>query len=196
MENNTNVSSVFERYFNGLAKLGVAEQSVNLLKEKYGEKIKCASIATKKDSGCAYEGSLMNVALKAATNACAINNLLSNEVKVDVKSLSKICFLCMIGASDRLVCQTDKWRQEHLGEMFAYKDNNVAIPTTLHSVAICSECGIGFTSEEIEAMTILDRPADDKQSKYFASLLATIVKSAFEITFAELKTIEKVKAKA
>jgi hypothetical protein len=40
-------------------------------------------------------------------------------------------------------------------------------------------------------MTIIDRPADDKQSKFYSSMLSVIVKSAYEITFAELKTMAK-----
>jgi hypothetical protein len=193
MENNANSVSPAERYFSGLVKFGISEESVSLLREKFGHKIEKASIGTKKDSGCAYEGSLLDVVFKAATNARNINNFLSPSVKVDIKSLFKVCFLAMIGIAERTIPQNDMWRQDHLGEMFVYKEGNVAIPNTWHSMSMCSECGISFSPEEIEAMTIIDRSDDDKQSRYYSSLLSTIVKSAFEITFAEFKALEKKK---
>ena len=72
-----------------------------------------------------------------------------------------------------------------------YKESLPAIGNCLCSVSMCSQCGISLTPEEIEAMTIIDRPADDKQSKFYSSMLSVIVKSAYEITFAELKTMAK-----
>ena len=191
MENSANSISAFDRYFSGLLKFGINEESVNLLKEKYGDKLKKASICTKRDSGCAYEGSLLDVILKASTVACNLNSILSKDVRLDNKVLCKVCFLNMIGMAEVLVPQPDKWRNEHLGEMFMYKEGLPAIGNCLCSVSMCSQCGISLTPEEIEAMTIIDRPADDKQSKFYSSMLSVIVKSAYEITFAELRTMAK-----
>lgn len=189
--NNINNVSTYDRYFNGLIKFGVCEEGVNLLKERYGEQIRKASICTKRESGCAYEGSLLDVALKSATMACNINNMLSKEARVDTKTLCKVCFLNLIGMAEALIPQNDKWRVDHLGEMFTYKNDIASISNSLRSISMCSQCGIGFTPEEIEAMVTLDRPVDDKQGKFYSSLLTTIVKSAYEITFAELKAKAK-----
>ena len=59
----------------------------------------------------------------------------------------------------------------------------------LRSIALCEECDIKLTAEEIEAMTILDRETED-QAKFFASPLAQIVKIANELTFLHLKFIK------
>ena len=95
----------------------------------------------------------------------------------------------MIGMAEIIEPQGDKWRQEHLGEIYRYKDGNPAIPVTMHSIAMCTQCGITFTPEEIEAMTILDRNDDDKQVKFFKSMLSTIVKSAYELAISEAKEL-------
>lgn len=180
----------FDTYFNKLIRFGVNEESVKLLKEKYGNSLKVASIASKSDSGCAYEGSLIEAVVGKVTKyAVFINNQLSENARVDQNTLCKICFLAMIGMAERIVPQTNDWRKNNLGECYTYKDGNAAIPVTLHSVAMCSECGISFTPEEIEAMTILDRKEDDKQAKFFSSVLSQIVKSAYELTFAEYRVL-------
>ena len=49
------------------------------------------------------------------------------------------------------------------------------------------ECGIPLTASEVEAMTIMDKEAEDKQAKYFSSPLATIIKQANELTYLILR---------
>lgn len=185
-------SKWFDTYFKKLVSFGVPEESVNLLKEKYGESLMSASIATKADSGCAYEGSLIEtVVTKVTKYAVLINDQLDERVRVNKNVLCKICFLSLIGMADRVAPQTDEWRKKNLGECYTYKEGNAAIPTTLHSVAMCSGCGISFTPEEMEAMTIIDRKEDDKQAKYYSSMLSQIVKSAYELTFTECRELHK-----
>jgi hypothetical protein len=180
----------YDIYFEKLSKFGVSNESIDALKEKYGEALKKASLGTKEDSGCAYEGSLLEIVVsKVTAYAVFINGKLDKNAQVELSTLGKVCFLAMIGMAEIIEPQGDKWRQEHMGEIYRYKDGNPAIPVTMHSIAMCTQCGITFTPEEIEAMTILDRDNDNKQVKFFKSMLSTIVKSAYELAISEAKEL-------
>lgn len=175
----------FEMYFSKLQSTGVSEESINLLREKYGESLKKATFAIKADSGYAYDGSLLEVVIKKVTSyAIKMNEMLDESIREDKNSIIKVCFLCYISMAERVVPSSDAWRKDKLGEMYTYKNSEGSIGIGLHSVCMATECGITFTPKEIEAMTILDRSDDDRQAKFFSTKLSTIVKSAFELAFA------------
>ena len=50
------------------------------------------------------------------------------------------------------------------------------------------ECGISFDTDEVEAMTSIDRDLSDMQSRFHSSLFSIIIRQANELTYAEFKT--------
>ena len=68
---------------------------------------------------------------------------------------------------------------------FVYKYNNdlPSIRTGLHSLVMCQECGIIFSAEEAEAMTVNDRDLTDDQARWHSSIMATIIRQASELTY-------------
>ena len=51
---------------------------------------------------------------------------------------------------------------------------------------MCQICGINFSTEEAEAMTVNDRDLTDDQARYYSSVMATLVRQANELTYIQI----------
>ena len=173
-----------ELYFRKLEEVGV---ETNLLNKMYGELIMNASFTNSNEFGNAYNGSLVNIVLKILTPyAVRLNELLPEHQRVDKKVLVKICLLHQIAKAVRLVENDNQWEVEKRGLVFKYKEDLPSIRSGLHSVSMCFECGIPLTTEEIEVMTINDRDLSDDQARWHASVMATLVRQANELTYIQI----------
>lgn len=151
--------------------------------DNYGELLKKATYSfSNKESEFCGEGFLLNTILRVLTpNALKINELLPEEKRVDVNSIIKVCLLHQISKSTMVVLNDNKWEIENRGMIYKFLPSNVALKCGMRSVAICIQCGIELTEEELEAMSNLDKE-EDKQMKYYSSPLAIILKQANELT--------------
>jgi hypothetical protein len=161
-----------------LQKLGINTTQLEL---KLGDKLKYATFNITNGG----VGTLLHTIMRTLTpNALKIAELNAPEgFTINNETLIKVCLLSHISKA----------------EMFRPKENNPSqyeyapypypMKMGLRSIALCEECDIKLTAEEIEAMTILDRETED-QAKFFASPLAQIVKIANELTFLHLKFIK------
>ena len=171
-------------FFEKLTKLGV---DVGILNEIYGEKLMNGTFTNSNDYGNAYNGSLLEIVLKVLTPyAVRLNELLQEEQRVDKNTLVKICLLHQIAKAVRMVENDNQWEIEKRGLIFKYKEDLPSIRTGLHSVSMCFECGIPLTTEEIEVMTINDRDLSDDQARWHASVMATLVRQANELTYIQI----------
>lgn len=164
-----------------LEKLGI---DTSILVEKYGELLKKGSFTQTNEFGNAYDGSLIEIVLKVLTPyAVRINELLPEEKRVDKSTLVKLCLLHQIAKAVRLIPNDNQWEVEKRGLVYKYNGDLPSIRTGLHSVSICFECGIPLNTEEIEAMTINDRDLSDDQARWHASIMASIIRQANELTY-------------
>lgn len=172
----------FELYASKLSQLGVDTEQ---LTEKYGALLTEGSFT---NSGAyAYPGSLIEVVLKVLTPyAVRINELLPDSVRVDKDTLVKACLLHHIGKAVRLVKNDNNWEVHNRGLAYKYNKDVPSIRTGLHSVAMCIECGIPLTTDEVEVVTVNDRDLTDNQSRYHSSVMSTIVRQANELTYTQL----------
>ena len=186
--------ATFETYFEKLNLCGVSEEACSTLRERYGDVLYIAGYHTMSDSGLAYEGALIETALKKlASFAVKLNELYPEKIRVDKNSLVKVCLLQHISKALRLVRSKDEWRVSKLGEVYTYTSGMPAIGVGLHSLIMATECGIEFTPFEAEAMTIIDRKDDDAQAKYHSSMFTNIVKQANEMVYVYTSEVQKIK---
>lgn len=178
--------SNLELYLKKLEEVGV---ETSLLNKFYGELIMNGTFTNSNEFGNAYNGSLLKIVLKVLTPyAVRLNELLPEEQRVDKKTLVKICLLHQIAKSVRMVENDNQWEVEKRGLLFKYKEDLPSIRTGLHSVSMCFECGIPLTAEEIEVMTINDRDLSDDQARWHASVMATLVRQANELTYIQINS--------
>ena len=181
---NEKKTSNLELYFKKLEQVGV---ETAILNEKYGSLLMNGTFTNSNEFGNAYEGSLLEIVLKVLTPyAVKLNELLQEEQRVDKRTLVKICLLHQIAKAVRMVENDNQWEVEKRGLTFKYKEDLPSIRTGLHSVSMCFECGIPLTAEEIEVMTINDRDLSDDQARWHASIMATLVRQANELTYIQI----------
>lgn len=170
-----------------LKKLNQFGVNTEHLDSKFGESIKKATYTDKNEHGLAYDGSFIEIILKKLTPyAIKINDLLPQEKQVDKTTLVKICLLHQIAKAIRFVPNDNQWEREKRLMLYKYNVNNPSIRCGLHSVALCIECSISLSTDEIEAMTVNDRDSTDEQARWHSSMLSTIVRQANELTYMDL----------
>lgn len=167
-----------------LKKLSQIGIDTKLLDTNYGEFIKNGTFTSMNDFGNAYNGSLLEIVLKTLTPyAVKINELLPEEKRVDKDVLVKVCLLHQISKSIRMIPNDNAWEVEKRKMTYKYNNELPSIRTGLHSLIMCQECGITFSAEEAEAMTVNDRVLSDEQAKWHSSIMASIVRQASELTY-------------
>lgn len=176
-----------------LKKLNQLEIDTTKLSEEFGELIADATFGTSDANGLAYDGALLEIILyKLTPYAIKINELFPTEIQVDKHSLVKVCLLHQIAKAVRLVRNENEWEVKNRGMIYTYAKNQPSIRTGLHSLVMAQNCGISFTPEEAEAMTVNDREMTDDQARWHSSLMASIVRQASEMVYLEANNTKKV----
>lgn len=150
-----------------------------------------ATYATVQESGCAYEGSLVEMITRIAVIAFNINNQLHEPIRVPVESLIKVCYLHQIAKALMITKNETEWETKK-GKLFTFTKNLPALKTGEYSIFICNEYGIKLTEEEFEAILAIDK-SDDVQVKYYGNLISQILKSSIELACSEKKLLSKIK---
>jgi hypothetical protein len=182
----------YELYLKKLNQIGINTEK---LAEEIGEKLADATFSTNLDNGLAYEGALINTVLyKLTPYAIKLNDLYPTDIQVDKNSLIKVCLLHQIAKAIRLMPNDNDWEVKNRGLIYKYTPNQPSIRTGLHSLVIAQNCGIQFTPEEAEAMTVNDRDLTDDQARWHSSLMASIIRQANEMVYLEANNTPKTKA--
>lgn len=173
----------FKIFITKLEEVGVPTK---VLVEKYGDAIKSATFSHRSEYGLAYDGALLQVILyKLTPYAIKMNELYPESMRVNRNQLIKVCLLHQLAKSVRLTKNSNEWQAKNYGQPYMFSPNQLSIRTGLHSLAMCQECGINFTLEEVEAMTTNDRDATDMQAKWHSSIFASIINNASEMVYLE-----------
>ena len=90
-----------------------------------------------------------------------------------------------IAKAVRLEPNDNQWEIEKRGMVYKYDESQPSIRTGLHSLILAQQCGVTFTPEEAEAMTVNDRDLTDDQARWHSSIFASIVRQANEMVYLE-----------
>ena len=180
----------YELYLKKLNQLGIDTTKLN---DEFGEKLTNATFSINSDNGLAYDGALINTILyKLTPYAIKINELFPKELQVDKNSLIKVCLLHQIAKAVRLEKNDNEWEIEKRKLIYKYTPNQPSIRTGLHSLVMATNCGINFTADEAEAMTVNDRDLSDDQARWHSSIMASIVRQASEMVYLEANNTPKI----
>ncbi len=178
----------YELYLKKLNQIGIDTEK---LADEIGDKLADATFSINSDN-LAYDGALINTVLyKLTPYAIKLNELYPAEIQVDKTSLVKVCLLHHIAKAIRLMPNDNEWEIKNRGLIYKYTPNQPSIRTGLHSLVIAQNCGIQFTAEEAEAMTVNDRDLTDDQARWHSSLMASIIRQANEMVYLEANNIPK-----
>jgi len=186
------MADIAKNYEIFIKKLKQLDIDTDKLEKEYGELIANATFSAHADNGLAYDGSLLHTVLyKLTPYAIKLNELYPADIQVDKNSLIKICLLHQIAKAVRLIKNDNQWEIEKRGLPYKYNPNVPAIRSGLHSLIMATNCGISFTAEEAEAMTVNDRDMTDEQARWHSSLMSSIIRQASEMVYLEANNIKK-----
>ena len=136
-------------------------------------------------TGVAYDGALMFHTLMVWHFANKLLPVYNNIHTVDPKTLAKVIVLHQLGKVGMFIPNTDEWQVKKLGKAFTFAESGVCLKTGERSKMVCSNAGIVFTPEEYEAMTILDKTAEEYEKMTpFRTHLSTLLKMASDMAYA------------
>lgn len=164
-------------------KLGEVGIDSSILFEKYGENLKQGtySISDSETSLCG-DGTLLNTVMRTLTPiAIKLNGILPENKQVDIKSIIKVCLLHQISKSSMYTPNSNTWEVENRKIYYKYSNYQYALKMGMRSIAMCMECNIPLTENELEAISNLDRE-ETSQTKFYSSPLAIILKQACDLT--------------
>ncbi len=157
------------------------------LLEYLGEDLLTAPASTMKSLHNAFPGGLIDHILKTTKYAIGINKLLPTGMDVEAQSIVKVCFLHQIGKTFLYKWCESEWHRNNQGKMYEFNEELTSMKIGERSVYYAMKYGVKLSEEEYQAIVNYDKPEDDKQSKWYGSTLATILKQANELAIIEEK---------
>lgn len=152
---------------------------------------KCPA-APSSDSGVGYEGALMYHTILVYHFAKKVREMLGSIIKIDDKSLAKVVVLHQIGKVGMFTPNPDEWQAKKLGKVYAFVESGVCLKAGERSRMVCANAGIKFTAEEYEAMTIMDKSAEEYENMAkYRTMLSTILRMANDLAY----TLERERTK-
>ncbi len=169
----------YSLFINKLQKLGIETTEIeNNLKNELIN----ATYSNNNFISVSGEGTLLHVVLRILTPLAVKIHEISEE-EINLESLIKVCLLSQI--SKALM-----FKKNEKDNSFSYASFPYAMRMGLRSVAMCQKFNIPLTDEEIEAMTILDGDNEDDYKKFYCSPMATIIRTANDLTNMKIKKIK------
>lgn len=157
------------------------------------EALKNASFSNLRESGSAYEGSLVRNSLRLAKIAVGINKQFPENKQLPNETIYKVSLLSHVSKVLLYEKNNNTWEVENRGMIYKYVNLPGAIRTGERSILIATNAGAKFTAEEFEAMRSYDKADDDDAfAKYFTSQLALIMRQANELlAFMDRQNVQK-----
>lgn len=174
----------YDNFYQYLVKT-VGEESAEYIIDYLGgeERVMSAPFFNLEESGVAYEGAFTRSVIRLIKIAYNINDSLPDDVRVNERSINKVCLLSHISKVLLYEKNDNNWEVTNRG--MVYKFNNElrgALRVGERSALISMNAGVKFTDLEFEAMRIMDKDCnDDNYSRYYSSALSMIVRQANEI---------------
>lgn len=164
--------------------------------DEIGDKIRDASFALQESSGCAYQGSMLDVVLNSlCTLAYHINEnafgddgkgrLKHPRLKTNPKMLMRVLLLQHIAKAEMFIPQPVAWRLKN-GYIYDFNDSlGSCLKCGERSLYMCMKYGIGLSEEEYEAMRVIDKEEDKPNP--FISPLCYMVKAVNQMVSIEYR---------
>jgi hypothetical protein len=143
-----------------------------------------APAAPSADTGVAYEGGLVFHTIMVWHFANKLLPIYKNIAEINAKSLAKVVVLHQLGKIGMFTPNTDDWQVKKLGNVYAFVESGVCLKTGERSKLVCSNAGVTFTPEEYEAMSILDKTAEEYENMAkFRTHLSTVLRMSSDLAF-------------
>lgn len=164
----------FKKYTNALDGLGIDSDA---LYDQLGVDFISAPSKTTNTMYGAFEGGLIDNAMRVTNYSIKLNNALPEQVRLPKRSLILVSMIHSIGLSQMFTPNTSKWHVDKLGKVYEFKDDLISMSAGERSIKLFIDSGNKLTDEEYQAILNYNK-IDDKQSKFFTCNLGIILQSA------------------
>ena len=162
-----------------------ANIDVELTKIVNLDEFKNAPAAPSLDSGVAYDGALMYHTIMVWHFANKLLPIYNSIASINVQSLAKVIALHQLGKVGMFTPNNDEWSVKKLGKAYNFSETGACLKTCERSKMLCGNAGVSFTPEEYEAMTILDKTAEEYENmSKFRTHLSTLLKMSNDMAYA------------
>ena len=162
-----------------------AEINVNLEDIVNVDELMKTPAAPTLDTGLGFEGSLLYHIVRVSWFANKLLPIYNHITPIDNKSLAKVIVLHQLGKVGMFAPNSDDWQVKKLGKVFTFVETGVCLKTGERSKLLCGNAGVTFTPEEYEAMSILDKTAEEYENMAkYRTPLSTILRMANDIAYA------------
>lgn len=187
MINEETVKRNFEKYTEALEKLSIDTES---LYTTLNSNIILAPSSLTTEFYGAFDGGLIDYSMRVANYMVRLNKQFPEDMRLKQDSLLRVALLHAISYSQIMVKNKSDWHRKNLGKEYEFRNDLVSMTTGERSAKIIVDSGIRLTDEEYQAILNYNKE-DDKQSKYYSSLLGYILKMAITMAIEEGKHILK-----
>lgn len=164
-----------------------SESLVNFL----GEDLFTAPASNMESMYNSFPGGLIDHILKVTKYAIYLNDSLPENIRVDKKSIIKVCFLHQIGKTFLYKFCESEWHRNNLGKMYDFNEDLISMKIGERSAYYALSNGVELSEEEYQSIINYDKSEEDKQSKWYGSTLSTLLRQANELSIIECKKISK-----
>lgn len=148
------------------------------------DEFKMAPVAPSIESGLAYDGSLIQHILNVYHYAKALKGVYSGFKDIDNRSLVKVIVFHQLGKVGMFAPNPEEWQVKKQGKVYTFIERGYCLKTGDLSKMICGNAGISFTPEEYEAMSIMDKSAEEYESmNKYRTHLSTLIRMANDMAY-------------
>ena len=173
----------YDNYYKGLEKTIGASLAESVIASVGGsDAVMHAPFFNLEESGVAYDGAYPRSVIRLIKLAYNLNEALPENLRVDERSINKVCLLSHISKVLLYLPNDNSWETTNRGINYKFNDDlKGALRVGERSLLIAMNAGVRFSEEEFEAMRIMDKDSDDNYAKYYSTPLSMIVKQANEM---------------
>jgi hypothetical protein len=135
----------------------------------------------------AYPGGLIDHILKVTKYTLFLNDSLPENIRLKKESIIKVCFLHQIGKTKLFKFCESEWHRKNTGKVYDFNEELISMRVGERSAYYALSYGVELTEEEYQSIINFDKPDDDKQSKWYGSILSTILRQGNELSIIECK---------
>lgn len=150
-----------------------------------------APCSPKKDMNNAFDGGLIAHLLLVTRYAVTINDSIPEPLRVDKKSLVKVCCLHQIGKAKLFKPCESQWHRDNQGKFYEFDNNITPMKVGERSAYYALSHGVELNEAEYSAIVFHDKDDDDAQAKYHNSMLGDLLKIANTLAIHEEKSIKE-----
>lgn len=138
----------------------------------------------------AFEGGLVDHALRVAGYAVKISETLPENIRPTKESVIRVSLLHGLGKVGLYTPCTSDWHRKNLGKMYEFNENIISMTIGERSIyyIMSNNNGDMITNVEYQAILNFEKTSDDAQAEWHTEALGNVLRMAIKLAIIEEKS--------